>query len=169
MLTLYPLSHADPTTFEFVSGLPSAIDINFELVSELPSTIDLLPFYKGDPGTPGVDGAQWITLSGSGTVSGGNDGDFALHTDTGDLEQNLSGTWTVVGNLKGPAGSSGAAERIDQAAPSASWVLSHSKGRVPGVQLFLASGEVVYADIIASDTVVSVEFASAQTGFVILT
>ena len=72
----------------------------------------------------------------------------------------------------GPAGPQGAAGagaaplRIN--APLAStWVLSHSLGRVPTVQVYLESGEQVIADLQASATQITVTFPSPQAGFVL--
>jgi hypothetical protein len=62
----------------------------------------------GADGSDGADGAVWY--SGTGTPSGGADGDFYLE-DTGDVWQKASGTWALVSpaiNLKGETGASGA-------------------------------------------------------------
>jgi hypothetical protein len=68
----------------------------------------------------------------------------------------------------GPQGVPGIAlaYRHDQTAPSASWVITHGLGRVPLVDVFLASGEQVEADVTCSSTTISVAFAAATTGFV---
>lgn len=68
----------------------------------------------------------------------------------------------------GPAGPPGiGAVRIDQSAPAATWILPHAFGRVPAVQAYLASGEQVTTDIVATSTTITVTFAAAQSGFVI--
>jgi hypothetical protein len=72
----------------------------------------------------------------------------------------------------GPRGDTGAAGvaqvlRHDQTAPSASWVVAHALGRPPLVQVFLATGEQVDADVTATDTMISVVFAAATSGFAI--
>lgn len=42
--------------------------------------------------------------AGSGAPSGGNDGDLYVRTSNGDLYAKASGTWSVVGNIRGPGG-----------------------------------------------------------------
>jgi hypothetical protein len=56
--------------------------------------------------------------------------------------------------------------RINQSSPAATWILSHSLGRVPIVQVYLDSGELVGADVTASSTTISVTFAQATSGFI---
>lgn len=72
----------------------------------------------------------------------------------------------VVG-VMGPPGPAGGAVRFDVTSPSASWVIPHSFSRVPIVSVYLASGELVLADVFASATTINVVFASPKTGFVI--
>ncbi|WP_027521767.1 DUF2961 domain-containing protein [Bradyrhizobium sp. Ec3.3] len=73
---------------------------------------------QGDPGDPGgpvgpagADGARgslWYTGSGApGTISGQANNDLYLDEDTGDVYALASGTWGLIGNIKGPEGSSG--------------------------------------------------------------
>lgn len=60
-------------------------------------------------GPAGADGATWLSgalAPGSGV---GVNGDFYLHTVTNDVYKKISGTWTVVTNIKGLQGLSGAA------------------------------------------------------------
>lgn len=72
----------------------------------------------------------------------------------------------VIGPV-GPPGSG--ALRLDQATPAATWILTHNLGRVPIVQIFLASGELVMADVVASTSILTVTFAAPQAGFVVIT
>jgi hypothetical protein len=65
----------------------------------------------------------------------------------------------------GPAG--GPPLRIDQASPAATWTLAHGLGRIPMVQTFLANGEPVIADIVATATQITVTHAQPQAGFVL--
>ena len=68
--------------------------------------------------------------------------------------------------LPGPQGPAATPVRID--APLAStWVLANPLGRAPTVQVFLASGEQVLADILADATHITVTFPSPQQGFVL--
>ena len=67
--------------------------------------------------------------------------------------------------IPGLTGASGV--RINQVASAATWILSHSLGRVPAVQVFLSSGEAVVADVICTSTQITVTFSQPQSGFVI--
>lgn len=67
----------------------------------------------------------------------------------------------------GPAGPSGGAFRVDVTA-AATWIIPHSLGRVPGVQLFLATGEQVHSDVDADSTHVTVTFPAPVSGFALL-
>lgn len=61
----------------------------------------------GRAGTNGTNGAQWRVGSGAPDNSVGADGDLYLDGDTGDVYQRASGTYTVVGNIRGPQGVQG--------------------------------------------------------------
>lgn len=67
---------------------------------------------------------------------------------------------------QGPAGAGSAPLRFD-AVPASTWVLSHGLGRVPTVQVYLATGESVLSDITATTSQITVTFPSPQTGFVL--
>lgn len=67
----------------------------------------------------------------------------------------------------GPVGPQGAPLRID-APLAATWILPHPFGRVPAVQVVLASGESVIADLSATATAITVIFAAPQQGFVLV-
>ena len=67
----------------------------------------------------------------------------------------------------GPLGPTGAPLRLD-ASLAATWILPHPLGRVPAAQVVLASGENVIADLSATPTTVTVVFAAAQAGFVLV-
>lgn len=66
----------------------------------------------------------------------------------------------------GPAGPQGPSSGVvvTQITPSASWVIPHSFGRLPGVQITNAAGRVVFPDVIAGPSSVSVVFAVPATG-----
>jgi hypothetical protein len=75
-----------------------------------------------------------------------------------------------VAGVIGPPGQPGPAAaplRLD-AAPAATWILPHTLGRVPSVQVFLAGGEAVLSDIHADSAQVTVTFATPQQGFALL-
>ncbi len=57
---------------------------------------------------------------------------------------------------------------FQQVVPSASWVISHGFGRFPSVAVYV-DGEEVWADVTATNTSVSIAFASPVVGFAILT
>lgn len=66
---------------------------------------------NGTNGTNGSDGAPGsVWYSGSGTPSSGLgiNGDYYLNTTTWDLSFKSSGTWAVIGNIKGATGATGA-------------------------------------------------------------
>ena len=67
----------------------------------------------------------------------------------------------------GPAGPAGTPIRLD-APLAATWILPHPLGRVPAAQVVLASGESVIADLSATPAAVTVVFATAQAGFVLV-
>ena len=67
----------------------------------------------------------------------------------------------------GPTGATGTPLRLD-ASLAATWILPHPLGRVPAAQVVLATGESVIADLSATPTTVTVVFAAAQAGFVLV-
>ena len=67
----------------------------------------------------------------------------------------------------GAVGSTGAPLRLN-ASLSATWILPHPLGRVPATQVMLANGESVIADLSATSAAVTVIFATAQQGFVLI-
>lgn len=75
---------------------------------------------------------------------------------------------TGLQGLPGTNGVSSSPDRIDQIAASASWILNHSKGRIPIVQVFSSSGEWLGADVTCTSTQINVVFAQATSGFVLV-
>lgn len=67
----------------------------------------------------------------------------------------------------GPQGASAQPQRIDFAG-SATWSAEHGLGRVPGVLVYLASGERIVADEFATTFNFTITHAQPQTGFVLL-
>ena len=63
-------------------------------------------------------------------------------------------------------GAGSAPLRLD-ASLAATWTLPHTLGRVPTVQVYLASGEQVLTDLTATATTITVVFPSPQQGFVL--
>ena len=67
---------------------------------------------------------------------------------------------------QGPAGASAMPVRI-AASLAATWILANPLGRIPTVQVFLATGEPVLTDVQASTLQITVTFPSPQQGFVL--
>ena len=60
----------------------------------------------GPQGDTGMDGSKWY--EGSGTPTGiGSNSDLYLDLSTGDIYENVGGTWVLQGNIKGPTGLQG--------------------------------------------------------------
>jgi hypothetical protein len=65
-------------------------------------------------------------------------------------------------------GTSGAAPtRFDQAA-AGTWIIAHGLGRVPIVQIFDPSGNVILTDVVADSSLLTITFATPQAGFVLV-
>lgn len=63
---------------------------------------------QGAPGTDGTNGSSLLPTTGLPAAGVGADGDHAIDATTGALYLKSAGTWTLVGNLTGPAGRNGA-------------------------------------------------------------
>ena len=72
-----------------------------------------------------------------------------------------------VAGPQGPAGPQGQSAQLDFAS-QATWIAEHGFGRAPAVQVFLANGEWVAADVVSTAFNLTVTFAGPQTGFVLL-
>lgn len=85
-------------------------------------------------------------------------------------QQEATATAVAEQGPSGPPGPPGAAAAtvVEQTAPSASWIIPHNLHRRPLVQITDETGEVVFPDVIAGPTVVSVIFAQPATGTAIL-
>ena len=57
-------------------------------------------------GLQGKDGATWYHGDTVPDTSQGNDGDYYLRTDSGDVYKK-DGDWAIVGNIQGPQGEDG--------------------------------------------------------------
>lgn len=73
----------------------------------------------------------------------------------------------AVGNAGGGAGHGGDGWTYVQVVPLATWVIPHTFGRLPVVAVYVA-GELVDADVTATDQLVSVSFPSPAVGRVAL-
>jgi hypothetical protein len=88
----------------------------------------------------------------------------------GVIEQAARRPFAPVAAIVGPPGPPGpdtAPLRLD-APLAATWILPHPLGRVPTVQVFLASGEAILTDVAAGAASVTVTFPSPQQGFVLV-
>lgn len=70
-----------------------------------------------------------------------------------------SGHWAL---LISGAGSFG---RYDQVTPSSSWVIAHTLGRTPLVQVFDAAGNQVIVDVQSGSSSILVTFSTPMAGF----
>lgn len=65
------------------------------------------PGQNGSNGTNGVDGATWRNGSGAPSNGLGANNDYYLDTANGDVHKKASGTYSIVGNIKGATGQTG--------------------------------------------------------------
>ena len=62
----------------------------------------------GADGNDGADGALWHSGAGAPAGGTGSNGDFYLNVTNGDVYEKAGGSWSSVGNIKGPTGTTGA-------------------------------------------------------------
>jgi hypothetical protein len=62
----------------------------------------------GATGAPGVDGATWRSGTGAPSSGLGVDGDFYFRIDTNDVYKKTAGTYSIVANIRGSTGATGA-------------------------------------------------------------
>lgn len=65
------------------------------------------PSRIGAVGPKGDTGATIYSSAAAPVASSGNNGDFHIDTATGNLYKKESGSWTLIGNLRGPQGTQG--------------------------------------------------------------
>lgn len=56
-----------------------------------------------------------------------------------------------------------------QTASAGTWTITHDRGRIPTVAIYLTTGEEVHADVTANTTQVTITFASPTAGVAVLT
>lgn len=61
----------------------------------------------GSAGSNGTNGATWLNGSGAPSSGTGANGDFYLDGTNGDVYKKTGGSWSIVANIEGPAGSGG--------------------------------------------------------------
>jgi len=108
---------------------------------------------RGQQGDPGAPGATWHSGSGSPGGELGADGDYYLDTDSDDIHQKSSGSWSQIGSIRGQQGEPG-----EQGADGATW---HSGSGSPDVGLG-GDGDH-YLDTDAGDVYVKAEGSWGQT------
>lgn len=70
--------------------------------------------------------------------------------------------------IKGPKGDPGSSYTHTQSTPASTWIINHTLGHVPSVELYDASGNIFFSDVVASSTTVTVTFPSPTSGMAIL-
>lgn len=73
---------------------------------QLASVIDAVVLIDEQTGGGG-GGSSWFDGAGTPSSGLGVNGDYYLNTSNGDVYEKAGGTWTLVGNIKGPAGTNG--------------------------------------------------------------
>lgn len=68
----------------------------------------------------------------------------------------------------GPQGQSAEPQRFDFV-NAATWIAAHGLGREPGVAVYLANGEWVLANVVATPINFTITHAQPQSGFALLT
>jgi len=109
---------------------------------------------QGTQGDPGAPGATWHNGSGSPSGEVGTDGDYYLDTDSDDIYQKSSGSWSQIGNIRGQQGEQG-----DAGADGATW---HSGSGSPGGEL--GNDGDRYLDTDSGDVYLKSEGSWNQTG-----
>lgn len=84
----------------------SAIKDMEDLIDQVETKLEDGDFI-GPKGDTGEDGATWLFGTSVPLSSAGKNGDFYLQTNTYDIYQKSSGSWTKKGNIKGATGSKG--------------------------------------------------------------
>jgi hypothetical protein len=68
---------------------------------------------RGDTGLPGPSGSVWYNGSGVPLVITGENGDYYLNTDNSDVYEKQSGSWVLIGNIRGEQGPLGAESLVN--------------------------------------------------------
>jgi len=77
---------------------------NGDVYRKLSGVYTVICNIKGPAGDDGAIGSVWRNGSGVPDNSVGLDGDYYLNVDNGDVYERISGTYSLVANIKGPAG-----------------------------------------------------------------
>jgi hypothetical protein len=84
-----------------------ARELNFDDTFEV-SLVGNIAYITALGGGGGGGGSTWFDGAGVPSSGTGSNGDYYLNTTNGDVYRKSSGTWSVVGNIKGPQGDDGA-------------------------------------------------------------
>jgi hypothetical protein len=84
-----------------------ARELNFDDTFEV-SLVGNIAYITALGGGGGGGGSTWFDGAGVPSSGTGINGDYYLNTTNGDVYRKSSGTWSVVGNIKGPQGDDGA-------------------------------------------------------------
>lgn len=84
-----------------------ARELNFDDTFEV-TLIGNIAYITALGGGGGGGGSTWFDGAGVPSSGTGSNGDYYLNTTNGDVYRKTSGTWSVVGNIKGPQGNAGA-------------------------------------------------------------
>lgn len=102
----------------------------------------------GTNGTNGTNGSVWYNGTAAPDVGTGADGDYYLNTTSGDVSKNITGTWTVQGNIKGPAGSSGGSTALKAVLNADFGRTSIALATLPGFEFNLAANTIYKLSVV---------------------
>lgn len=95
------------------------------------------------------------------------DGDVNLHLQT--FDTTLEFLNTGIPGTPGPPGPTGGGNSVKVDVGLAStWIVANPLGRIPIVDVYLSTGELVLADVTSTVLYITVTFPSPQQGFVVL-
>jgi hypothetical protein len=83
-----------------------ARELNFDDTFEV-SLVGNIAYITALGGGGGGGGSTWFDGAGVPSSGTGSNGDYYLNTTNGDVYRKSAGTWSVVGNIKGPQGNAG--------------------------------------------------------------
>jgi hypothetical protein len=112
---------------------------------------------------------QWYDGSGVPSNSLGEENDYYLDTDTGDVYKKGSSVWTSIGNIQGPAGVSGDKHYTHtQGISSNAWAVNHNLNKVPAPNVRTSGGDWISTGSIIMEIIdlnnVVLHWASSFTG-----
>ena len=97
-----------------------ARELNFDDTFEV-TLIGNIAYITALGGGGGGGGSTWFDGAGVPSSGTGSNGDYYLNTTNGDVYNKSAGTWSVVGNIKGPQGDAGPAIELQVNATHIQW------------------------------------------------